>query len=203
MSVDQDLNASPPPTGDTLEAGSIQLPETSPQTPPEAAGEPFEPPSDPTPDEDIERLLPTPGAPFTLSDGTLVLANELRLKEFLALLKIVTRGAAVALGEVRLNTTDADFSQSLISLFIFAIPEAEEEAADFLRLMVRPVGPFASPDEEIAARAKLDGLMINPDLEDLFSIIEVVVVTEGKDLRRLGKRLTKALEFAQKTGQVS
>lgn len=161
-----------------------------------------EEPSDPQPSEDIERLLPSPGDPFTLADGTRVVANELKLKEFLGLLKIVTRGAAIALGEVRLDATDEAFSQSLISLFLFAIPEAEEEAADFLRLMVRPAGPFKNREDEQAANASLDLLMLNPDLEDLFTIIEIVINNEGKDLRRLGKRLGKALEFAQRTGQI-
>ena len=186
-----------------MQAQRPLMPPWGPLTPPGAAEPPFEPPSDPNPDEDVERLLPSPGEPFPLVDGTQVIANDLRLKEFLGLLKIVTRGAAVALGEVRLNTNDEEFAQSLVSLFIFAIPEAEEEAADFLRMMVRPAGPFESPEAEARAQADLDALMINPDLEDMFSIIEVVITTEGKDLRRLGKRLGKALEFAQRTGQVS
>jgi hypothetical protein len=161
----------------------------------------FEPASDPTPDEEIERLLPSPGEPFALADGTQVIANDLRLKEFLGLLKIVTRGAAIALGEVKLNTNDEDFQQSLISLFLFAIPEAEEEAADFLRLMVRPAGPFRTAQEQAMATQELDAVMENPELEDMFSIIEIVIHNEGRDLRRLGKRLGKAVEFAQRTGQ--
>lgn len=179
-------------------------PEVQDATPPpvEAGSEvEYVPPSDPQPDEDIERLLPSPGEPFALADGTMVIAQPLRLKEFLGLLKIVTRGAAMAMGEVRLNTNDADFSSSMMSLFIFAIPEAEDEAAEFLRMMIRPAGPFANGDAETKAYVDLDKAMKNPDLEDLFTIIEVVLNNEGKDLRRLGKRLGKALEFAQKTGQ--
>jgi hypothetical protein len=197
VSVDQDIEAS---------VAAIEVApdfETPVQEPPQADPTPFEPPADPIPAEDIERLLPGPGEPFALEDGTMVIANELRLKEFLQLLKIVTRGAAIALGEVRLNTNDADFAQSLISLFIFAIPEAEDEAADFLRMMVRPAGPFPGKDEETAAKNHLNDLMENPDLEDMFSIIEIVITNDGKDLRRLGKRLTSALAFAQKTGQIS
>jgi hypothetical protein len=192
------VEPSPPDTVDTVElVDPVEAPEVQPS---EALD--YEPPADPQPAEDVERLLPSPGEPFALSDGTMVVANELRLKEFLGLLKIVTRGAAVALGEVRLDATDEAFSQSLISLFLFAIPEAEEEAADFLRLMVRPAGPFADRDARNSAESSLDLLMLNPDLEDLFTIIEIVINHEGKDLRRLGKRLGKALEFAQRTGQI-
>lgn len=162
----------------------------------------YVPPSDPSPEEDVERLLPSPGEPFALADGMMVIANPLKLKGFLGMLKIVTRGAAMALGDVRLNVSDADFMESLMSLFIFAIPEAEVEAADFLRIMVRPAGPFKSPEEAGEAEAELDAIMRDPDLEDVFSIIEIVIRTEGSDLRRLGKRLTSALTFAQKTGQL-
>lgn len=219
MSVDQSTATTPAPPAppqaaeqapevqtftiadDAPEAPStpVSAPVTVPST---DTTESYEEPADPSPGEEIERLVPSPGEPFELSDGTKVVANELRLREFLGLLKIVTRGAALAMNEVRLNTNDDDFAQSLISLFIFAIPEAEDEAADFVRMMVRPAGPFDDAKDEAAARTALDEHMVNPDLEDLFSIIEIVITNEGKDLRRLGKRLGKALEFAQKTGQV-
>jgi hypothetical protein len=166
----------------------------------------YEPPTDPSPDEDIERILPGPGEPVTLESGTLVFINPLKLREFLAMLKIVTRGAAMALGSVQLDVTDEAFGQSMISLFLFAIPEAEEEAVDFVRLMVRPYGPhsgaFGSDEELIRATRELDIELDNPSLEDLFTIIEVVINRESKDLRRLGKRLSNALAYAQKTGQV-
>jgi hypothetical protein len=211
MSVDQVNVTSPSPEAPAatpaapVEAGSTYVTPplaTAPAPEVSEVSETFVEPSQPTANDEVERLLPSKGEPFELVDGTRVIANDLRLKEFLGMLKIVTRGAAIALGEVRLNTNDEDFQQSLISLFLFAIPEAEEEAADFLRLMVRPAGPFPNPVAEIEAVTALDVNMSNPELEDMFTIVEVVVNNEGKDLRRLGKRLGKALEFAQKTGQV-
>lgn len=169
---------------------------------PEAAEDTSSEPSDPSPEEDIERLLPSPGEPFQLASGDFVILNDLKLKGFLAMLKIVTRGAALALSEVRLNVNDEAFGESLMTLFLFAIPEAEAEAADFLRVMIRPAGPFEDQDARQQAEASLDAQMMDPDLEDVFTIIGLVIRNEGSDLRRLGKRLTSAMAFAQKTGQV-
>ena len=158
-------------------------------------------PSDPTPDQDVERLLPGPGEPITLESGKQVLVNPLRLREFLAMLKIITRGAAMALGSVRLDTNDEDFMQNMLSLFVFAIPEAEDEVVDFVRVMVSPYGNF-SGSEKVEAVNQLWEEMANPELEDLFTVVEVVIHREGSDLRRLGKRLANAIAFARKTGQV-
>ena len=168
----------------------------------EAPAETYEAPAQPTPAEDVQRLLPDPHEPVELINGSRVRIKPLRLREFLAMLKIVTRGAAMAMGSVRLDTNDDDFAQSLISLFLFAIPEAEEEAVDFIRLMVEPVGPFADGERE-AAENKLFEDLDNPELEDIVTIVEGVVQREGKDLRALGKRLGTMLEVAKKTGQVS
>lgn len=183
--------AAPQPVAEAPAADSA----TSAPTPPSESTTP------PSPAEDIERILPNPGEPFALESGLQVVANPLKLRELLALLKIITRGAAIALGELNFNSTDSNFQQQMISLFIFAIPEAEDEAADFIRLMVRPAGPFADEDARVAAQIKLDEELLNPSLEDLFSIIEIVIHNEGGDLRRLGKRLMNTIAFAQKTGQ--
>jgi hypothetical protein len=168
----------------------------------DAPEEAYEAPAQPKPAEDVQRLLPDPSAPVELANGSKVRIKSLKLREFLAMLKIVTRGAAMAMGSVRLDTNDEDFAQSLISLFLFAIPEAEEEAVDFIRLMVEPVGPFADGERE-AAEAKLFEDLDNPELEDIVTIVEGVIQREGKDLRALGKRLSAMLEVAKKTGQVS
>jgi hypothetical protein len=166
----------------------------------------FVPPTEPRPEEDIERLVPDPTKPFELTSGFWVETNRLRLREFLAMLKIVTRGAAMAMGSVRLNTDDEDFMQSMVSLFLFAIPEAEDEAVDFIRMMVKPVKPsgavFANDDERVQYEQKLTEELDNPELEDMVTIIETVIRREGKDLRSLGKRLSGMLEVARKTGQI-
>lgn len=156
----------------------------------------------PTAAEDVQRLVPDPNLPFPLADGTMVVARHLRMREFLAMLKIVTRGASMAMGSVSLDIGDENFNQSLIMLFIFAIPEAPDEAADFVRTIIDPAPPdggWPSTQEMVAAESHLDELMGNPDLGDLVDVIETVVRKEGPDIRRLGKRLTDAMALMQRT----
>lgn len=156
----------------------------------------------PEPTEDVERLLPDPNLPFELTDGTMVVARHLKLREFLSMIKIVTRGASMAMGSIPLNVNDENFQQSLIMLFIFAIPEAPDEASDFVRQIVDPAPPeggWESPEKQVQASLHLDELMLNPDPEDLISVIETVIRKEGPDIRRLGKRLTDAMALMQRT----
>lgn len=164
-------------------------------------------PAPPSPEEDVQRLLPDPNLPFALADGTQVVARHLRLREFLSMLKIITRGASMALGSVPLNVNDENFASSLVSLFIFAIPEAEDEAVDFVRKIVDPAPPQGGwgrdDNARIQAESVLDSTLANPDLEDMLSIIETVIRKEGPDLRRLGKRLQDAMTFMQRTGQTN
>lgn len=49
-------------------------------------------------DNELDRLVPVVGEPITLVDGTKVLIRPLKLRELFALLKILTRGAAMAMG---------------------------------------------------------------------------------------------------------
>lgn len=154
------------------------------------------------PSEDVERLLPDPNEPFALEDGTMVVARHLKLREFLAMLKIVTRGASMALSQIRLDINDPNFQQTLITMFLFAIPEAPDEASEFVRAVIDPAVPpggWKTPEDSVAAETHLDELMFNPDLGDLIGVIETVIRKEGPDIRRLGKRLTDAMTLAQRT----
>lgn len=167
----------------------------------------YEPPKDPSPDEEVGRILPDPNEPVTLENGSKVRINPLRLREFLAMLKIVTRGAAIALGQIRLDARDEDFAQSMIAMFLFAIPEAEDEAVAFIKVMVAPAEDFGDSEAEqerrVQVQDELDTYLNSPGLDDTFTVIENIIHREGPDLRRLGKRLMSALAFAQKTGQPS
>lgn len=153
--------------------------------------------------DEVERIVPDPKAPITLADGTRVIAKPLRLRELLAALKIVTRGAAMSMGGIQFDLNDEAFVQSMLGLFLFAVPEADEEVVDFLQKMVEPCGPFVSDEERETARTHVAEILENPDLEDVFLIVETVVRRESKDLRGLGKRLENMMKFAQKTGQLN
>lgn len=176
----------------------------SPATPTRVDEEfPVEETTSPSAADEVERLVPDPKKPFTLSDGTRVVAKPLKLRELLAALKIVTRGATMAMGGIRFDLNDEAFIQSMLGLFLFAIPEAEEEVVEFLQVMLEPAGPFATKEEKQNAQDRLEEVLDNPDLEDVLSVVEAVIRRESKDLRSLGKRLENMLSIAQKTGQIS
>lgn len=157
--------------------------------------------ADPEKDE-ITALLETPNGPFELSSGTRVVVRQLKLREFLSLLRIVTRGAAPALGSVSLDFDNPNqFVQSLLGIILFAIPEATEETIEFVQTVVEPAD-VKSLDAKaaMASRESLYEELFNPELEDLINIVAVVVASEGSDLQKLGKRLKTMFGVASKMG---
>jgi len=161
--------------------------------------EPLE--ADPVKDE-ITALLETPNGPFALSTGTRVVVRQLKLREFLALLRIVTRGAAPALGNVSLDFDNPNqFVQSLFGIVLFAIPEATEETIEFVQTVVEPADlKGLDAKSSMAKREALMDELFNPELEDLINIVGVVVASEGADLQKLGKRLKTMFGVASKMG---
>ena len=153
----------------------------------------------PPPDE-LDRLDPV-SAEVTLESGLVVAVQPLKLRQFLRLLKILTRGASVAMDSISLNTGDDDqFAQNLMALVLMAIPEAENETIDFIRSMVTPVNLTGDAATDATLTLQLDAQMVNPELEDTVSIIETIVKREASDLRALGKRLSAMMTVAQKMG---
>lgn len=152
--------------------------------------------------------------PVKLESGKMVIIEDLRSRQFFRLLRIVTRGALPLLADTndfRLSTDmpKEEFGAKLLSIVAMAIPEAEDETIDFLRSMVSPHGLIKKRDrnkqEEEHNRklwADLDAEMINPSLEDLITLVEVIIKRESEDIQALGKRLMGMFKVAQKTGQV-
>lgn len=153
--------------------------------------------------DDVERLLEDPSTPLALSSGTVFTIRQLRLREMLRLLRIVSRGSASALGAVDLDFDNPDeFVQTFIALVIFAIPEAEDETIDFIQSMVDIAEPSGNAKADAASRLSLVNELANPDLEEAITIITAIVSHEGRDLAALGKRLRSLLAVANKMGQV-
>lgn len=180
---------------------------------PEAPAESPEAVPAPTADaaQEISRILPD-STQITLSNGVLVNVERLRTRQFLKLLKILTRGAGTMLMEYRLDgdLTSEEFQGRLIALVGLSIPEAEEEAIDFLKAMTVPVGLKPGTDRQLSDFDKkanqglwagYEEAMVNPDLDDLINIIELVVRAESGDMQRIGKRLGKMMSVAMKTSQ--
>ena len=170
--------------------------------------------SDPTglsePRPELDRIDPE-GAPpetATLLDGTVVRFKHLKGRELFALLRIITRGGSYMLQRLNLNPagqSEQQFIANLIALITFAIPEADEETLEFVRVMVEP--DAATVDESLqgrrreealkaartAARDHLRELLENPELDDLMDIVVGVIRREGPDIMALGKRLVAVI----------
>lgn len=167
------------------------------------------PEQDPEGRDEIERLDPQP-LTMELESGLKFDLNPLKLREFLSLLRILTRGGGQFIASGALNFEDDEFAGQLIGMLLFAIPEAEDEAVDFIRSITKPAGiPNRSFDEKnkddipwIEALQRFDAELSNPSLEDTITIIEALVHREAGDIRALGKRLQMMFETAQKLGAI-
>jgi hypothetical protein len=159
--------------------------------------------------DDIAKLDPEPEE-IKLSSGLFVRIVDLKTRQFFRLLKILTRGAGPLLMEYRLDAdlTQEEFVGRLLGLVVLSIPEAEDEAIDFIRSMVQPAGlienrSLSKQDKERndTLWADVDKELRNPELEDTIDIIETIVKREAKDIQSLGKRLQAMFRLAERTGQ--
>jgi len=156
----------------------------------------------PSPERSVEdRLLEEPSGPLTLTTGLEVELRPLKLREFLKLLKIITRGGASILGTVNLDFNDTEgFISDLLAVILFAVPEAEEEVADFIAAVCKPTALTGNPEKDQEVYQLALETFDNPDLVDVLDIITLLVRTEGRDLQALGKRLRAMFAVAQKMG---
>jgi hypothetical protein len=156
----------------------------------------------PEPDRSVEdRLLDEPSGPITLSTGLEVEIRPLKLREFLKLLKVITRGGASIMGNVNLDFNDTDaFVQELLAIILFAVPEAEDEVVEFLEAIVKPTGLVGDIQKDSDKMTLLVNTFDNPEIEDVIDVITLLVRTEGRDLQALGKRLRAMFQVGQKMG---
>ncbi len=166
---------------------------------------------------ELDALSPVP-ATIRLSTGTVLELESLRARQFFKLLRIITRGAMPAMQDLSVFKLDPEadagaFAGRLLSLMLLSIPEAENEAIEFIQSMVQPAGLIdrrssgtklnkqdLERNTELWAKALTD--LDNPNLDDLVTIIEAIVKREAGDIQALGKRLTAMFKLAEKTGQI-
>jgi hypothetical protein len=160
--------------------------------------------------KDVEVIV-NDGENVTLSSGTKVVILPLKARQFFKLLRIITHGAGGMLLNVKFSGDDTpeEFGAKLFALVGFAIPDAEDEVIDFLLAMVQPEGVKEgrnlSKDEKATNKELTESLfeeLYNPELEDMVTLIEAIVLREAEDLQALGKRLMAMFDLAKKTGQV-
>lgn len=174
------------------------------KAPPAPKTEPKESLADLAPEpvkDEVDRLLDEPGGPLTLASGTVVTLRPLKLREFLKLLKIITRGAGTLLQDLQLDFEDAtQFTQTLLAVVLFAVPEAEDETIEFIQTIVEPTELSGDLKEQAGQRLTLMRELENPELEDMIEILTALIRAEGRDLQSLGKRLRVMFQTAQKLG---
>lgn len=145
------------------------------------------------------------------ASGIEVRILSLKTRQFFRLVKIITRGAGTALQDFRLDASQSqdEFAGKLIAVVLLSVPEAEDEAIQFIQSMVEPVGLIDGPAMTPADRAHNDKLwephrfeLYNPELEDTVTVLEKIVEREAADIQSLGKRLQAMFKMAQKTGQL-
>src|SRR5712692_7173706 len=163
-------------------------------------------------EDELDRIVPLP-AFITLASGIEVHVLPLRTRQLFKLLRIITHGAGQTLMQSGLDFQEESgvFLQKLLGIILFSIPDAEQEAVDFLQAMVEPadlvdkgIRDLSKQEREanIASWTALNIEMYNPDPSDTVDIIENVVRREAADLQALGKKLTGFLKLAAKTGQL-
>lgn len=158
--------------------------------------------ADPERDE-IERLLSDTAQTLKLSSGSTVRIRPMKLREFLKMLRIITRGGSAIMSTMDLNFEDTDdFVQSLLAVVMFSIPEAEQETVDFITAMCEPDRLTGNAKDDAYARQMLALELDNPELEDMTNVLAVIVRSEGRDLQALGKRLRTMFDVAKKMGLV-
>lgn len=150
-----------------------------------------------------------------LADGRKVEIQRLKLRQLFRLLRIITRGGAGYLPMLREAlagaSSDEDraeaFGTQLIAIALIALPEAEDEAVEFIMSVVEPEGILPGRDKHTVKtndelRQSLAEYLYNPEPEDAITIIESVINREKTDLVSLGKRLMASFKVAEKTGQL-
>lgn len=163
---------------------------------------------------ETDRLDPVPDV-LKLSSGTRISVVPLRMRQLFRLMRIITRGGAQYLPMLRdawtASKDNADaaevFGTQLLAVALIALPEAEDEAVEFIQSVVEPVDLLTRDDKQsrefnARQRAELDVELNNPLPDDLVTIIEAVVLLNKDDLVALGKRLGAMMAIALKTGQV-
>lgn len=159
-----------------------------------------------TGNEDLDTIAAEP-LPLTLASGTEIKIERLRTRALMALLKILTRGAAEALTTIRFSSdvSPQEFTGQLIGAIILAIPEAEDETVEFINKMVSPAGikeGRLSKDDirkNVELEERLRKELQDPELDDLFTVLEEIIKIEGPHILALGKRLGALIQVQQKS----
>jgi hypothetical protein len=158
---------------------------------------------------ELDRIDPE-GSRLKLSFGEVVVVR-LGTRQFFRLLRVLTHGArgGILAGALDFSGNAEEFGTRLMTMLVLSLPDAEQEAIDFLNSIVEPVGIRKGSKLNKADREHNDRLwtelqrdLFNPDPLDTLTIIEAVIAQEQEDLSALGNRLGQLMKLAQRTGQL-
>jgi hypothetical protein len=157
-------------------------------------------------DSELDRLDPEP-VTVKLESGFPVEVVRLRTRQMFRLLRILTRGAGPAIGQLDFSEDAAVFGQKLLGLLLVAIPDAEQETVTFLQSMCRPSGLVDKKAQHMTKKDseqnqelwdRFNEELFNPEIGDTLSLFEVIVSTEAPELQSLGKKLRSLWEVTRK-----
>lgn len=157
-------------------------------------------------ESELDRLDPET-TEVKLVSGFPVEVVRLRTRQLFRLMRILTKGAGPALGQLNFGADQEQFAGQMLGIIIMAIPDAESETIGFLQSMAKPAGLVDKPvaqmskaeakgNEELFTRFQEE--MFNPELEDTIALLEVIVLNEAPDLQALGKKLQHLWTVARK-----
>lgn len=146
---------------------------------------------------ELDALDPAPDR-YTFRNGLEAEIVPLQTRQLFRLLRILTHGAGMALqrNPIDFSRPVDEFGSQLAIMVLVSIPDAEEEALQFIQSLVRPAGINRANnlnrqerERNEALWAKMRRTLDNPDPEDLVDIIIFVVDRDKDNLLDLGKRL--------------
>ena len=147
----------------------------------------------------------------TLQSGMRVKVERLKLRATMALLKILTRGAAPILADLfaESGAEDEEFATKVLGSLLLSVPEAPDETVEFLLRIVSPAdlrrNRVLSKDDKFTNTQLQDRLtaeLSDAELDDVVTIITAVITQERPHLQALGKRLALLMSGSQ-GGQTS
>jgi hypothetical protein len=140
---------------------------------------------------EFEAILPE-GGRVEIEPGLYAEVSRLKTREFLLLMRVITRGLGESFATLRFSTNDPDeMQQELLAMLMLAIPNAIEEFGAFLLAIVKPVSESERPNVVLAAQ--------NPDPDVLVDILGTLVEQEAADLQALVGKARAWLARLQKT----
>ena len=136
---------------------------------------------------DVEAILPEV---FEVEiDGIPVTINRLNLREFLALMKIISVGVGANIQTIDFNGEEGEMTGQMIALLMMAVPEAVEETIQFVKVVVKPVDP--------ADAKQLTAKLQNPEVDVFLDVIAKVIEQEAGELRALLGKATSHFQRIQ------